>query len=561
MTAAFRTLAWLASLLALAACGQEEGPGQATAKAWFEDVADTAGLDFVHVRATKTRIWLPEIMSGGAAWIDYDGDGDEDLYLVQGGSVIPEDGPSPGNRMFRNDQGRFTDVTGLTGTDDSGYGMGAAAADYDRDGDIDLYVTNLGKNVLFRNEGDGTFRDVTTSSGVGHDGWGASAAWLDLDLDGDLDLYVTNYVNWSPAQELKCYSGSAEPDYCHPRHYKAPAADVLYRNDGGQFTDITEEAGIWTAVSYGLGVVPGDFNNDRWPDLYVANDGMPNQLWINRGDGSFEDQALLSGTAVNLSGATEAGMGVAAADIENDGDLDLLVTHLRGETNTLYLNHGGFFEDVTATTGLASMSVALTGFGVGFIDFDNDGRLDVYVGNGKVGRGHSAEAPFAEPNQLFQGTDAGRFEHITPDGGAIPVRIDNTRAVAFADYDQDGGVDAVLLNNGGRVRLLRNLTGSKNGWLTLALLETDGTEAIGARATVSNGAGRPQSRTVNRSSSYLSSNSSHLHFGLGGEVSATRVVVHWADGSETDYGSLPPRAAYSLSKGNPEPVRLYPTAR
>jgi hypothetical protein len=519
-----------------------------TGSAWFEDAAGESGVDFQHVRAKVTRFWLPEIMSGGAAWLDYDGDGDPDLYFVQGGSLDPADDPPPGNRMFRNDGGHFVDATAVSGTGHGGYGMGAAAGDYDGDGDIDLYVTNVGANVLYRNEGDGTFRDISAAEGVAHPGWGASAAWLDYDLDGDLDLYITNYVNWSPAQEMECHSGGAGRDYCHPRHFNAPAVDVLYRNDGGAFTDVTRETGIWKAVGYGLGVVSEDFDGDGWPDLYVANDGMPNHLWINGGDGTFSDFALISGTAVNLTGAAEAGMGIAVGDLENDGDADLFVTHLRGETNTLYLNEGGSFEDITAKTGLAAASVAFTGFGTGFADFDNDGELDLYVGNGRVGRGLPTPVPFAEPNHLFRGLGSNRFEMADPGGGTGIEHIDNSRAVAFADYDGDGGIDMAIVNNGGRARLLRNLAGAGHGWLKLEVAGEDGSEAIGARVRVLSG-DRVQWRTVSRAGSYLASNNAVAHFGLGKETRADEVVVHWPDGSETNYGPLKGRAAYSVRKG------------
>jgi len=332
------------------------------------------------------------------------------------------------------------------------------------------------------------------------------------------------------------------------RQLSYAAADVLYRNDGDRFTDVSEPAGIWKARGNGLGVVSGDFNVDGWPDLYVANDGMPNQLWINGGDGSFEDRALIAGTAVNLNGAAEAGMGIAVADLENDGDPDLFVTHLRAETNTLYLNEGGVFDDVTATTGLAAPSVALTGFGTGFADFDNDGYLDLYVGNGRVGSRPPAAAPFSEPNQLFRGFGSTRFELVVPSGGTETQVIDNTRAVAFADYDLDGGVDAIIVNNGGRARLLHNVVGANRGWLALEVLEAAGSEATGARIAVVVG-DRMHWRTVGRASSYLASNSGLVHVGLGDETTVDDVIVHWADGLQTRYGPLRGRAVYSLRRG------------
>lgn len=538
-------------------CGCEAPKGEqaTTNEPWFEDVTDSVGLDFTHVRAQPQRNWLPEIMSGGAAWLDYDNDGDPDLYLVQGGRLDPADDPSSGNRLYRNDNGRFEDVTETSGTGHRGYGMGVAAGDYDADGFIDFYVSNVGDNVLYHNEGDGSFTDVSSSQGVDHPGWGASVTWIDYDLDGDLDLFVTNYVNWSSERELECFSGGAERDYCHPRHFNAPTADVLYRNDGDHFSDATQETGIWKAHGYGLGVVTGDFNTDGWPDLYVANDGMPNQLWMNTGDGSFEDRALITGTAVNLSGTAEAGMGVAVADLENDGDLDLFVTHLRGETNTLYRNEGDFFEEITAMTGLAAASVAFTGFGTGFADFDNDGQLDLYVGNGRVGRGLPAKAPFSEPNQLFRGLGRVQFKVVDPAGGVANQLIDNTRAVAFADYDRDGGVDLVVVNNGGQARLLHNVIGSRQAWLALEVLDSHGNEALGAHIEILVG-DRVQWRTVKRAASYLASNDGVLHFGLANEKVVDKVIVHWLGGGETSYGPLQVCEVYSLRRNEPVAIQL-----
>ncbi|MDZ4700958.1 MAG: VCBS repeat-containing protein, partial [Rhodothermales bacterium] len=432
-----------------------DSPTPTVPEPWFEEVAHASGIDFDHVRAPVPRFLFPEIMSGGAAWIDFDRDGHLDLYLVQGGEPDPAQPRGPGNRLYRNTgDGHFSDVTDVAGVGDTGYGMGAAVGDYDGDGDDDLYVTNAGPNVLFRNEGDSRFTDVTAAAGVGHAGWGASAAFVDIDADGRLDLYVVNYIHWSPAQELECASGAAGRDYCHPENYRAPATDVLYRNLGdGRFTDVTAEAGIGAVAANGLGVVVGDFNDDGRTDLYVANDGNPNQLWINQGDGRFVDLAVRSGAAVNRQGIAEAGMGVVAADIEGDGDLDLFITHLRNETNSLYRNDGGYFEDTSVASGLAAPSLPYTGFGVALADFDRDGMLDAYVGNGRVGGAVDAADPFAEPNQLFRGLGKGRFEEVLPTGGTETPLLATTRAVAMADYDNDGDVDLAVVNNGGPVHL------------------------------------------------------------------------------------------------------------
>ncbi len=347
---------------------------------WFEEVARERGLEFEHRSGHRERHLFPEIIGGGAALFDMDGDGDLDAYLVQSGS-LNDPGPQAGvNRLFANDgSGRFTDATAGSGADDPGYGMGVATGDYDDDGDVDLYVTNYGPNVLLRNEGGGRFTNVAADTGVGHPGWGTSAAFIDYDADGDLDLFVTNYVNWSPANEQDCYNTAWQPDYCLPNNYKAPASDVLYRNDGdGGFTDVTAEARLDTAFGNGLGVVCADYDGDGAVDIFVANDSMLNQLWMNRKDGTFADESLLRGCALDEHGMPKAGMGVAAADHDDDGDPDLLVVNLATQTDSFFRNDAGFFTDRTGEVGLGAISRRYTRFGTGLIDFDNDGRLDLY---------------------------------------------------------------------------------------------------------------------------------------------------------------------------------------
>ena len=329
------------------------------------------GPDFVHFNGMSGELYFPEMMGSGAALFDYDGDGDLDAYLVQGvmlgpGKSLadavfpPADDTLLADRLYRNDSTsepgqtriRFTDVTAASGLRADGYGMGVAAADFDNDGRVDLYVTNFGANQLWRNLGGGRFENVTAAAGVGDKRWSVSAAWIDYDRDGDLDLYVGNYVRYTFDNAKPCRSSTSARDYCSPLVYK-PDVDTLYRNDGdGRFTDVSTAAGIRAHFGGALGVVAADFDGDGWQDLYVANDGVANQLWINRGDGTFSDEALLAGVGVNMDGSPEASMGVDAADFDGDGDEDLFMTHLARETNTLYVNDGeGWFEDRTLAWG------------------------------------------------------------------------------------------------------------------------------------------------------------------------------------------------------------------
>lgn len=533
-----------------------DSSGEAVEQAWLVDVAVASGVHFSHMRGPQVRYWFPEIMSGGAGMFDYDGDGDLDLYLVQGGDLDPANRIKPGNQLFRNrGDGTFEDVTQAAGVGDTGYGMGCACGDYDGDGDIDLYVTNVGPNVLYRNNGDGTFTDVTAEAGVGEPGWGSSCAFVDFDGDEDLDLFVVNYVVWSIDGEIECFDENGQRDYCQPGNYGAPAPDTLYRNEGdGTFVDVSATAGLRTAFGNGLGVACGDFNLDGRVDLYVANDGMLNQLWLNVGDGRFVDGALLAGCAVNIQGMAEAGMGVAAVDIDHDGDLDLFMTHLRGESNTLYLNQDGLFEDVTAGAGLSMPSIARTGFGMGFVDFDHDGELDLYIANGRVTHAASSWDPddlYADPNQLSRGVGGGRFEEVRSESGPTASSGGTSRAAAFGDYDNDGDVDVLVVDSGARARLLRNDAGSRGHWVMFRVLNRRGTDAVGAQVRVQAG-GRRQWRLVQTAYSYCASNDPRVHFGLGAATQVDEVAVRWPDGKEELFGARPAGRVHELREGRGE---------
>ena len=403
----------------------------------FREIARESGLVFDHFIGASGQHYLPEIMGPGAALIDYDGDGDLDIYLTQGTMLDPdvadEDSTFPrtsaqakGDRLFRNDLQtdgvpKFIDVSSAAGVDRVAYGMGVATGDIDNDGDTDLYVTGFESNVLYRNNGNGTFSDITSASRSDDTRWSTSASFIDYDKDGDLDLYVANYVNFSLAAHRSCLKATGEPDYCTPESYQ-PLSDRLFRNDGhGVFDDVSESSGINKAAGAGLGVTAADVNGDGWPDLYVANDMTANLLWLNQHDGTFAETGLAGGAAYNQDGRVEASMGVTAGDFDGDGDDDLFMTHLNKQTNTLFVNDGrGQFADRTDRYGLGLPSVAATGFGTAWFDVDNDGSLDLFSANGAVmiEQSHAGTNPFpyAQRNQLF--IHGARFVDVSATAGA-----------------------------------------------------------------------------------------------------------------------------------------------
>lgn len=567
-------------LLVLSSCTPAVENGSETRPAGgplFRDAAVEASLQFQHFNGAGGALFLPEIMGAGVVLFDYDGDGDLDVYAVQGGpfdsggakkpeghEALLANGDGAGNRLFRNEQApsgqlHFTDVTRAAGVGHEGFGMGAAVGEIDNDGDLDLYVTNFGPNVLYRNNGDGTFSDVTAEAGVGDDRWSTSAAFLDYDRDGRLDLFVAHYVDFTIRGNIPCYGPTGVRDYCNPSVYQ-PLPDRLFRNrGGGRFVDVSADAGIQNAFGSGLGVVCSDFDGNGWPDIFVANDGNENQLWMNQGDGTFLDAAMFSGTAFNSDGMPEAGMGVTAGDFDQDGDADLFLTHLVDETHTLYVNDGqARFSDETLTFGLSQPLSQGTGFGTQWFDYNNDGWLDLFVANGGVRVVETVRRssyPYRQRSQLF-GNETGRgFGDVSSSLGIAWDEPQVGRGAAFGDVDNDGDIDIVVSNNGGPLRLLLNETAALNHWVMVRLESASGDFlAGGAKVTLFRQGHRPLVRLGGTDGSYLSAGDSRLHFGLGKDPTPPeRIVVQWPDGAVEELGSPPADTVVHLRQGSVAP--------
>ncbi|MFQ5888710.1 MAG: CRTAC1 family protein, partial [Gemmatimonadota bacterium] len=557
----------LLACLLLAGCDGADGQGGArsdsASPAPFTDVTAEVGLAFVHDAGVDSSYYMPESIGSGGAFLDYDGDGDLDIYLVNGArrGVAGRSRPPLRNRLFRQEaDGSFTDVTEASGLGDPGYGMGVAVGDIDNDGDPDVYVTNVGPDALYRNEGDGTFAEISRAAGIGNPAWGASAVFFDYDSDGLLDLYVTNYVAFDST--VVCTDEAGRPDYCGPAAFPG-VPDVLYHNEGnGTFADVSVASGIAAGRSKGLGVVAADFDRDGRQDLYVANDGEANHLWLNEGDGTFRDEAGALGAAVNALGRPEAGMGIALGDIDEDADLDLLITHLGGETNTLYRRAGPYgYQDDTSLAGLHGPSLPYTGFGTGFVDYDQDGDLDLVVVNGRVIRGPPLTTgrppdwwdPYAEPNQLFENDGAGRFREVSEGVPALFEAVENSRGLAFGDVDEDGDLDLLITNGGGPARLLRS-DGAKGHWLIVRAVEPAlRRDAIGAEVTVVAG-GRRLHRIATAGESFLSSSDPRVHFGLGDAAEVERILVRWPDGTSEAFPGVAADRAVTLRRGEGAPA-------
>lgn len=542
----------------------------------FTDVTAQAGIDFIHFNGMSGELYFAEMVGHGGALFDYDNDGDLDAFIVQGNmlgadkqlsdALFPPASPKLTDRLYRNDliQGdnntgtlHFSDITDSAGIKGLEYGMGATTGDFDNDGYVDLYVTNFGLNRLWRNNGDGTFSDVTVSSGTGDPSWSVSATFVDFDRDGWLDLYVVNYVEYSVDNNPRCYARSSRLDYCGPKTFK-PAHDRLYRNLGnGRFEDVTAKTLQDYKPAAGLGVGTGDFNGDGLVDIYVANDAYPNHLWFGQKNKTLRDDGMFSGVAVNRAGKPEASMGIDANDFDNDGDLDLFMTHLTGETNTLYLNQGGgVFDDRTNEFGLAAPSSPYTGFGTAWFDYDNDGWLDLLVLNGAVRQLEAAllkgdPYPLKEPNQLFRNMSGRGFTNTTATAGPALTIPEVSRGAAFGDVDNDGDTDVMIFNNSGRTRLLLNNLGNSRPWLGIRLVDpASKRDAQGARIEVLRDNGHPIWRHARVDGSYCTANDPRLLVGLGDNNKVKSVRIYWPDGT-TESWLQPPTGQYTtLYKGD-----------
>lgn len=549
--------------LSLTIAQAETGASTASQSVQFNEVTAAAGIHFQQVDGRSGQKYFVETLGAGAAWFDYDNDGDLDLYFVNGADLpgMRSEMP-PTNALYRNNgDSTFTDVTVDAKVGNRGYGFGCCVGDYDNDGFKDIYITNFGANVLYRNNGDGTFTDQTKASGVGDRRWGTGAAFADYDRDGYLDLFVVNYVAYRLTNNTVCYWASPRYSgrgfgpktntpfsplplhhriYCLPANFKG-VADALYHNNGdGTFTDVTHEAGLDNPSGKGLGIVWGDYNNDSYPDIFIASDTTPNILYRNNGDGTFTDTALVAGViARGQDGQPLSGMGTSFGDYDNDGWLDLIATNFEDDPNVLYRNLAdGTFSDATDTSGVGTKSLPYLAWGVDFVDLDNDGYQDIFVANGHIddnAKVYSPSATYAQANQIFLNLRDGTFSEISDQCGPGLHLKKVSRGAAFGDYDNDGDIDVLITNSNQPPDLLKNAglsnkSANPNHWL---VLETVGTKSnrdgIGARVTVTVNE-TEQIREVKSGSSYLCQSDMRLHFGLGDADRADEVTIRWPSG-------------------------------
>jgi enediyne biosynthesis protein E4 len=517
----------------------------------FVDVGQRLGVNFQYRASHTSRKYLLETMGAGVALFDYDNDGRLDIYLVNGapladptpkGTVPQKTDSQYWNRLYHQKaDGTFEDVTEKSGLQGAGYGMGVAVGDFDNDGFEDLFVTAYGGNRLYHNNGDGTFTDVTQKAGVAGSGWSTSAAWVDLDGDGFLDLVVLRYLDWD-FDDIWCgehKEGSRA--YCHPDYFKPISPLVYHNNKDGTFTEVAQKVGL-DKPGKGLGIAIADYDRDGYIDLFVANDSMGEFLYHNQRDGTFEDVGLASEVAVDIDGRTYAGMGVDFADYNNDGWPDIVVTDLANQRYALYQNNGdGSFTYASQTLGIGQMTLAHSGWGVRFLDYDNDGRKDLLIAQGHDLDTIELNFPnlrYREPMLLARNTGNG-FVDVSAQSGSVFRQVWVSRGMAVGDLDNDGRLDAVVTTNDGPVHILHNETATRNHWILLNLVgHKSNRDAIGAEVTLVTSSG-PQYATVSTASSYLSASDKRVHFGLGQENVAQRIEIRWPSGIRQTLKDIP----------------------
>jgi len=535
----------------------------------FSNIAVQAGINFKHENGASPQKFMPETMGAGALIFDYDNNGWPDIFLVNGGSFVEKKVAAEArHRLYKNNgDGKFTDMTSASGMTVSNFGMGACSADYDNDGWADLYITGVQSNTLYRNNGKGGFIDVTAKAGAGGSGrWSSSCAFGDIDNDGNADLFVTNYVDFTVENNKYCAAGGDIRVYCHPNVYKS-LPDILYRNNGdGTFADISKEAGIYRTDGNGLGVVFGDYDDDGWTDIYVANDSVPNFLFHNKGKGVFEEVGFWAGVALGGEGRPLAGMGTDMADMNGDGLMDIFVTNLDRETHSLYRNLGkGLFSNVTFESGVGQATLPFVGFGTAFFDYDNDSDLDLAVANGDIIDNVSLfrdNTSHAQRNLLLQNDGIGKFRDVGPDSGPGFALKKVSRTLAVGDLDNDGDLDVLVGNNGQTADLLRNDGGNRNNALLIRPVGSKSNrDGIGARLKLTVG-GKVLVRHVKAGSSYQGQNDLRVHFGLAGSQQADRLEILWPSGSTDTLEALKANQIVTVTEGRgitrQEPLRRIP---